>query len=255
MARGWHGRKVDSMTNNNLAPFGAALEQACRTDACPPPQLFVEVEHLPPGERAALNAHVAVCPACAAERALAAGFAETDEVAGSSTADVQMLVERLQLMSDDIVAGGTAPTAKPAPGARGRVREWGALAASLIAVSIVLLQLKGGPPPLPEAPVVSGTLRSASLLAPQPSGDLSQWPAHFKWDAVPGAADYAVAVFGVDHAVLWDAAVSGTRLETSQLRAGGLRSRVRYYLHVDALDADGAVIASSRIIFRIDETP
>jgi hypothetical protein len=87
--------------------------------------------------------------------------------------------------------------------------------------------------------------RSATVTLVAPEGDVAQAPEALRWEAVPGAASYAVTVTEVDRTEVWRAEV---RAPEAPLPAA-VRARVvpgkPVLWQVAAKDASGNVVATS----------
>jgi hypothetical protein len=84
--------------------------------------------------------------------------------------------------------------------------------------------------------------RAVELLVPR--GGLAAAPRLLAWEAEPGASHYRVEILGVDDSVLWTADTPATELPVPN-RELTLRAAVRYAWRVQALAADGTVLAGS----------
>jgi CheY-like chemotaxis protein len=175
-------------------------------------------------------------------------------------------LDRLQLLIKELLAGETiesemftVPDSPPPPTSPTWVRL--ALAASLsIAVLLIALPWLGpasGPPALPalpEGPATHDTQRSGVLVTVEPFGPLAAPPERFVWRAVEGAERYAVEITTVDGRVLWRGDPEQTELAMPAEVAGELLPLAAYYWQVEALDAQGGLVAASEAVrFRIVE--
>jgi hypothetical protein len=253
---------------------------------CPPPESWhrAALGELAEEERARLAAHAASCPACAAERDLAAAFGAGPDPAAAD--DVAAVVARLEARPPHRPAArgaaaagapreGTAATAPEPPRGRpaeptarpaGRLLRFprlaGAPAAVLAAAAALVLALGLGayvlrapqPPPLPER-TGGGTVRGAAVRGLVPSGEVDSAPAVLTWEPVAGAARYRVTLLAADDAVLWRGEVAGPPAPLPDA-VMPLSSAVAYGWSVEALDAGGRSFArSERATFRIHPEP
>ena len=258
---------------------------------CPPPESWhrAALGELTPDEAGRLAGHAAACPACAAERDLAAAFAAAPEPAAA--ADVAAVVARLEarpphrsaaggavvdLPRDRPAAGGAAapepPADRPAPGSAppaarpaGRLLRFPRLAgapAALAAAAALALALGLGayvlrapqPPPLPDRPA-GGAVRGAAVTGLTPSGELDAAPAALAWEPVAGAARYRVTLLAPDDAVLWQDEMAGPPAPLPDA-VMPVSSAVAYGWHVEALDSGGRPFArSERATFRVRPPP
>ena len=215
-------------------------------EECPPPELFLEAEWagLADDERERVRRHLAVCPACAAERDLAAAY----EAPPIPDPNAEKALARLFARLGGESRGGSAIPRRSA----GRIlpfrlrRQLLALAAAaLVAVSTaVLLLYRGGAPPLPDPPA-SDVLRGARVVPVAPLGEVPAPPATFRWREVEGAVSYRLTLSAVDDAVLWSGTAVGASLSPPAAVRERLDQRVVYFWRVEALDADGARLAGS----------
>jgi len=260
---------------------------------CPPPESWhrAAAGELPPGERDRLAAHAAGCPACAAERDLAAAFAAGPEPGTAALdADVAAIVARLEARPPHrAAAGGGGPAGTPAtgtpaapseiprarpaledapPAARraGRLLRFprlaGAPAAALAAAAALALALGLGayvlrapqPPPLPDRPA-GGAVRGAVVTGLDPSGELDAAPAALTWEPAAGAARYRVTLLAPDDAVLWQGEIAAPPAPLPEA-VMPLSSAVAYRWQIEALDAEGRAVArSERATFRVRPEP
>ena len=116
----------------------------------------------------------------------------------------------------------------------------GLLAAGLF--SVVLL--RPDPLPLPARPV-GGVARGAVISLEHPVGLVDAPPTRFSWEPAPAGATYRLTLQAVDDAVLWNAATDDSSIAVSAAVADELRRGVAYFWRVEAVDATGAIVASS----------
>lgn len=246
---------------------------------CPTPESWhrAATGELAAEERMRLAAHAAGCPACAAERDLAALFAGEPEPAAAADVrdDLADIVARLEASPPHrpaaapperpaSQAAAEAPQPTPAADAAsgrsgGRLLRFpprgGALAAALAAAAALALAVGLGlrstaPPPLPDRPPADA-IRGGAVTGLAPEGELEAPPAAFDWTPVEDAAGYRLTVFAADDAVLWQGEVTAPPAPPPAA-VMPLSSAVRYQWRVEALDAEGGTVArSERIGFRI----
>lgn len=148
----------------------------------------------------------------------------------------------------------TVPDSPPPPTSPTWVRL--ALAASL-SIAVLLIALpwprpSSAPPALPDSPATHGAQRSGVLVTLEPFGPLAAAPARFVWRVVEGAERYAVEITTVDGRVLWRGEPEQTELAMPAELAGELLPLAAYYWRVEALDAQGGLVAASEPVrFRI----
>jgi hypothetical protein len=225
---------------------------------CPPPESWLadELTALAPGERRRLEAHAAECPACSAERELAAAF---DAGAAEAAADdVAWVTARLAPRP----AAGNAPrgavVAFPGRRARSGAVRWLRLAAAavlVVAAGLVFQTLNLSHGPLPEPPA-GGPVRGGSVEVVAPLGEQPALPAELRWRPLPGAAGYRVRLLAADGTELWREAVTTPTAALPPAVMARLHRAVSYGWNVEALAADGRVIARSETVtFRAAPEP
>lgn len=172
-------------------------------------------------------------------------------------------LDRLQVLIKELLAGETiesemftVPDSPPPAASPTWVRL--ALAASLsIAVLLIALPWLGpasAPPALPDSPATHGAQRSGVLVTVEPFGPLAAPPERFVWRAVEGAERYAVEITTVDGRVLWRGEPEQTELAMPAELTERLMPLAAYYWRVEALDAQGGLVAASEPVrFRIVE--
>jgi hypothetical protein len=140
--------------------------------------------------------------------------------------------ERLSLWAEDL-----------APPRRRFALSMAGVSLLLIAGAGIYLQ-RGGEPPLtnPAAPAVWRSLRFAAI---GPVGDLTQAPAVFQWEAVPGAAKYAIHLRGVDGVEVWSEESAQTTIAPPQAIRSMLTGGRAFHWTVDARNAAGEKMAST----------
>jgi hypothetical protein len=231
--------------------------RAAYSEGCPPPEAFLEAEAgaLDPEARRRLLEHAERCPACAAERDLARLFDAGPEAGDVRPEDVAYVVGRLEGRPH------TAGQVVPFPAARRRPAVWvGRLAAAamiLLAAGLFLQRYLAAPslPPPPISPS-SGVVRGGEVEPLAPVGDVEAVPAELRWAPRPGAVSYRVRLQTVDDTVLWEATVPAPPARLPAEVARRLQRAVVYVWSVEALDAQGARLASSEPVrFRARPEP
>lgn len=220
------------------------LREAYASGDCPPAESWLELQagNVDAAQAQWLEAHVASCNACAAERALCAAFTADgdDDVAED---DLDFVVKRLAAQrhsSDNVV---------PMVARRRRLVQ--PLLALATAAALVLAVLPVIGPMLWDAPVLpppeAGTVvRGTHITALEPTGGLSALPQALRWEPHSGAARYRATIRTVDDAILWQNTVppsDSVEIPVSALEQ--MHAAVVYTWQVEALDERGNRIAAS----------
>lgn len=189
-------------------------------------------------------AHLAECPHCQTEltmlKSFEASVPSADE--GAAVAWIAAQMERNQ----------KAPAAKQAVA---RVPFWRAMfrvpylaGAAALAVALALgISLYHGNPEGPRKisdNYGKGTFRGGVHLV-SPVGDLTQAPAEFRWDAVPGASSYLVELKDVAGVTLASATSNQSVLPVTPEMKANMASGKPLTWKVTALDASGNAVADS----------
>ncbi len=122
------------------------------------------------------------------------------------------------------------------------------LAAALVLVlglGVAFRNLELGAPPLP-APANS-PMRSAIVEVVMPLGPLAEPPAELVWLPVEGASSNEVSLRAIDGTALWQTEVDAPPADIPAEVEGALHRAVTYYWSVEALDAEGRVLARSEL--------
>lgn len=254
--------------------FAAHLRGAFGSD-CPAPEVFLEDEwtRLSPAERARIEAHAATCPACAAERDLAALWDLPAEAGDLAAEDLDYVVGRIEEAQAEPastersnvvpfpagrIARPSVPTdvrqSLPARRAGRSFAGWGLALAAVLALGIgLLVELRSRDlPDLPPPPAAGETYRGASVLLAAPEGELQAAPERFEWEAVRGAVSYRVRIVDPLGEEIWSGTAERPALDLPVDAAAKLQTAVLYSWTVEAVDAGGQRIAGSEALkFRI----
>ncbi|HXV75885.1 MAG TPA: hypothetical protein VD788_06145 [Candidatus Polarisedimenticolaceae bacterium] len=216
---------------------------------CPPPETFERGrwDSLTFAERGRIGRHADRCAACSAERELARAFDHPK--ATGLDADEAFVAERLdRLRPSSTLARAGGRSRFPA--------DWRWVsAAALVGVALVAgLVWRGTPSPaplLPDPPPPS-TERGIHLRFDAPRGDLARAPGEARWEAHPGAESYLLRLVAIDGKVIWSTTAPASSVELPAVLVDRLAAHVTYRFEVDALDAQGRVVAASAAVgFRI----
>ena len=222
-------------------PLSDSLRTAWSQETgCPPPEdwLRLETGEASPEERRRLEEHAARCPACASERELARLFAAAPE----EGEDLDYVVSKLEALD---LPNTRRPLAFPARPARPAAVWIGRLAAVLaLALGVGLFFRAGQAPPLPDREG-SEVYRSGEVRILGPAGEFREMPREFRWETLPGARSYHVTLRAVDESVLWETTVTSPATRLPEDVASGLHPAVLYTWSVEALDEQGARLATS----------
>lgn len=237
---------------------------------CPPPEAWLADEQaaLGPEARERLAAHLAGCPACQAERELAAAF---DAGGAAEGGDVDWVVARLRrgpsaapAVPPAAVGSGNeplAPVVSLAERRRTRSATWLRLAAAAAVVLGIGLAVQTLHVPRPPAPPAEGVVRSGAVEAVAPVGEVGELPRELRWEAVPGARTYRIRVETPAGDPLWQDEVPGAgdmtaHIDLPEETRARMRRAVAYRWTVQALDAGGTVLAASEpVTFRVAPEP
>jgi hypothetical protein len=194
-------------------------------------------------------AHLRQCPRCQSELAMLKSF-ESGTPAPGEGAAVAWIAAQLQRNS-----------AKPAAPAfaRGQVSFWRSLFRFpyVVAATAVIAAVVFGASlyifERPETPKLSAGLsgppvmRSEAVKLIEPSGNLNQPPAVFRWDAYPGAKAYSVELMEVDGNTLWKGTVEENSLTAKPEMKTVMHPGKPLLWKVTALDATGKAVAASSL--------
>jgi hypothetical protein len=200
--------------------------------------------------------HLAGCSRCRTELAMLREF-ENGEPGAEELASVQWIQSELLRRGPEF--SSDARDRAPRPISMGeRLSAWMAeifsprrrFALSMAGISLMLLVTVGiysqraGDAPLanPTQPTV---WRSGQFSAVSPLGDITQTPAAFQWESVPGAVKYGIHLSGVDGAEVW----SAESRETSIVPPSEIRSLLTpgraFHWKVEARNPAGETIAAT----------
>lgn len=224
--------------------LAAALE---RGPGCPPIEKLVELATRPmPAEAAeSIRAHVAGCPACAAELDLARAFQSPESSVEAE--DLRWVVAQLE--------AGAVSTPEPARILPMRRRSafagWGlrAAAAALVAVALGLGWTLIGDRKSPGLPTAGAedVVRSGHVALVAPLDAEVKGPIRFSWEPVSGASSYRVVLADVSDEPIWEGESPRAGLELPEVAEKRLESLVTYRWSVIARDRSGLRLAQSEI--------
>lgn len=230
------------------------------TPACPP---LEELESLASGEQpaaAVLSGHVQSCPHCQTELHLLQTFLTGE--AGRSSQDakaVSKVAERLRSRSGEIFRRSfPAPERLPWWQAAFTVRRLtqvslAAAAIFLIAAAVLFFRSSTNRPQLQAAnhpgPEV---LRSGAFAVLSPAGDLQTGPKEVRWERVPQAARYQVALLEVDRSQMWKAETAEDRIELPANIQAQIVPAKTLFAEVLAFDSSGNKVGDTGLVrFRL----
>jgi hypothetical protein len=270
---------MSDQTNGSRQTLDAWLRAAHAVEetGCPPPEAFLEaeMEGLSPDARRALDEHAAHCPACAAERDLARLFDAAPEEADVRPEDLDFVVTRLQGSAPARASAPAAPNVVPFPGPRradpveateapqaSRSRwqsssflRFAAAALLVVGLGLGYRAFQSPGPDLPD-PGTGEVMRGGEVEAVAPVGEVAEIPAELRWVLVDRAASYRVRITAVDGSVLWEDIASTSPVRLPADVAGRLHRAVVYTWTVEALDPNGARLASSEPVrFKVRPDP
>ncbi len=227
---------------NNLKTWQEAA--AASKDCLPLEVLERFTESAPVDAKAAT--HLDGCAHCQTELSMLKNFEQATPSAdeGAAVAWIATQLERQQL----------GASAKPA--AVARVSFWRNMfrvpylagAAALAAVLVLAISLyhpEANHPKIGGPQNGVGVFRSGEIKLVSPTGDLTQAPSEFQWEAVPGAASYKIELTDALEMPLASATSAQPRIETTQEMRAAMRARMPIKWKVTALDASGKSIAES----------
>jgi hypothetical protein len=188
--------------------------------------------------------HLAACPHCQSELAMLKSFESSvpSQSEGAAVAWIAAQLERNQS------AAAAAPSQLRVPFWRSFFKVpylAGALAAALVLGLGISFYVSDREPHPIKGDIGIGTFRSGSVKLAGPSGNLSQPPQAFRWEAYPGAKSYRVEVLEVDGTVLWSRQTSETSVPVTPELKSEMHPGKALQWRVTALNASGKEVASS----------
>lgn len=190
------------------------------------------------------KAHVPDCPHCQAELAMMREMLSGNPVA-SELADVNWVAGRIRRVTVD-------QTAAAIPWWRNWFQVGPALAALLLVVSVGTY-LRRAPEPGEVRYGGPGELRSSRIVANGPVGTLTERPAGFVWQPVPGAARFEVSVEEVSGYIVWKGTAMGTSVAVPAEVAAKMLPGKTLLWRVTAFDAQAGKLAESEMTrFRME---
>jgi hypothetical protein len=235
----------------------SALDRALRGPGAHPPLERLAAAaggELPAAETAAIEAHAAVCAACAAELDLARSFSGEP----AEDADVRWVVERLRSDAARPAAPALADVLpmrrRPSP-ARFRAGTWAAAASVVLAAGLGIFALRDSRPPVLPERQAGDPVRGGEIVWTSPLGVVAEAPRRFSWEPVAGAAGYRIEILDVLGAAVATGEVREARWAPTEAQRAALESYVAYRVRLSALDAAGAELAGSVAELRVEPAP
>lgn len=246
------------MNNGNMAEFPGDLLRAAYgpTSDCPPPETFLADEWiaLPEQRQEELANHAATCPACAAERDLAAAFDEDGFDTSHGAEDLDIVRSRIQSPAQiDVPPDNVVPLS--------RRRFWtpvvGVAAAVFLGVALVPILKTGivGAPAI-QSPGAGTTVRSARIEILYPVGEVEEAPTELGWVGAENATRYEITVRRVDGRPIWQTVSHEAAIEIPNEIRALLQPAVAYTWDVSAWNRNGARLAwSDEVRFKLALQP
>lgn len=189
--------------------------------------------------------HLSGCTHCQTELAMLKSF-QAAEPSANEGAAVAWIAAQLQRQQ----------SAPAKPSAVARVSFWRNMfrvpylagAAALIvvlALGISLYKPDSGKNPVNGNNTGIGSYRTGDIKLLSPTGDLTQVPTEFRWEAFPGAASYKVELTDVLGQTLANATAEQTSLAIPDAMKSNMRPGKPLNWKVTAVDASGKTMASS----------
>lgn len=228
---------------------------AAEGTGCPPPHVWLaeSLVELDETSRVRLEGHARECPACAAERRLAAAF-DTPAREFGREEDIEHIVGRLRATVGPALAGA-AMSARADAVQPDTHRRWRAPAVWLAAAATVLLTVSLGlesllqpaAPPLPDA-APSGVMRGAHVEVIAPSGEVEALPAELRWEPLAAAVAYRVTLLSAGDTLLWSTTTTAAAVKLPSEVRKQLHGAARYRWQVQALGNGDAPLALSEMV-------
>ena len=114
----------------------------------------------------------------------------------------------------------------------------------LLLITAGIYSRRGSEAPLAN-PANPAVWRSGEFAPISPIGDITQTPASFRWEGIPGAKKYVVQLSGVDGAELWHGESVETGIEPPREIRNILTPGRAFHWKVDAQNAAGETVAST----------
>lgn len=199
--------------------------------------------------------HVSSCAYCKSELELLHSF-ESNELDPSEAAQVSKITQRLRERSAEIFP------VQERPGLWAGVLEFFtmpklvpvamSMAALLVVVAVGMQMRNGTAPNLLISKDGPEVMRATQLAVVSPVGDQDSVPRGIEWNAVPGAAKYAVRLVEVDGNELWKGEADGTRIELPAAAQGLIVPAKTILCEVSARNASGVTLVTSEVVrFRL----
>lgn len=214
-----------------------------RGPECPPLERLAELVHgeVAAAERAALEAHAATCPACAAELELARAFDPAAADAGEAAAIEGVVAVLAGRDTAGRVLEFRGPRERRAGAAASPTwMRWAAAALMVLGLGVALQTVRRALPPELTGPVDGDVVRGGELSVIAPVGEVAAVPGELVFDSATGAARYRVELVDVAGATLWSAEVAASPARLDAAARALLRPHATYAWRVVALAADGA---------------
>jgi hypothetical protein len=200
-------------------------------------------------------AHVRQCPHCQSEISMLRSFESATPSADEGAAVAWIAA---QLERNPQVRGGSQLQQRSSSVASWRnffrIPYMAAAAALVLAAALgISLYVSENSRPSFNPNYGVSPMRSGSIRLTGPSGNLTQPPSQFTWEAWPGAASYNVKLTGmdIDHTLVWQGTSSQNSLALSPEVKALIRPGKPLELTVTALDSAGRPLASGKDHFRI----
>ncbi len=187
--------------------------------------------------------HTADCSYCGTELALLREFTEGASASPAEAAVVSSIERQLRT---------NAPWRGSQSAKRGWLPAWlswttaGLSAAAAMAVVLLVVLSRSPQPPVGPLDSTADVLRAGGVVEIAPLGDMTTAPTILRWQPLAGAAQYRVRLLDVAQAEVWTTAVSTAELAIPAPAQALMLPRKTLFWQIDALDAQGKTIGSSR---------